>query len=280
MKKLIVFGVLLSGIFIIAGCAVYNTAPTESEIALMRVGKKADIQEIKVSKPEEKVSRLEKRVQDNAERQILTEKQAYVNNLNRLIPDWIEKNKNPKWLEWLSSPAPFSRGKTYQQLLDEANSNMDANGVAEIFNAFFVPSNSNGKKANIQEIKVSKPEEYNSNVNAQYEYSNYDVFDSIDTQYEYSDPYLDSLIDQTTNYQQSSLSNNSSSSIGFVNHYDSQKGYQGFSTINPDFGTVLNYDSKRGYTGFSTINRETGTIHHYDSNRGYQGISTISILGD
>lgn len=101
---------------------------------------------------EEKVDRLEKQVKDTTERQVLTEKQSYINNLNRLIPDWMEKNSNLKWLEWLSGVAPFSRGKTYQQLLDEANNNMDAQGVIEVFDAFYTPSKSNGKKHDIEEI--------------------------------------------------------------------------------------------------------------------------------
>ncbi len=101
-------------------------------------------------KYEEKVSRLEKQVKDTTERQVLTEKQAYNQTLNRLIPNLIEKNKNTKWLGFLSGTVPFSGGKTYQDVLNEANNNMDALRVAEIFDAFYNPSN--GKKHDIEEI--------------------------------------------------------------------------------------------------------------------------------
>ena len=94
---------------------------------------------------EEKVSRLEAKVENNDKRQILTEKQTYNNSLNQLIPNLIVKNENPKFLEFLSNVVPFSGGKTYEQRLHEADAQKDALGVAEIFNAFYTPSKSNGK---------------------------------------------------------------------------------------------------------------------------------------
>lgn len=101
---------------------------------------------------EEKVSRLEQKVEDTGKRQILTEKQTYNNMLKQLIPGLITKNENPKFLEFLSNVIPFSGGKTYEQRLHEADSQNDVSGVAEIFNAFYTPSKSNGKKHDIEEI--------------------------------------------------------------------------------------------------------------------------------
>ena len=101
---------------------------------------------------EEKVSRLEAKIESNDKRQILTEKQTYNNTLKQLIPNLIVKNENPKFLEFLSNVVPFSGGKTYEQRLHEADAQNDALGVAEIFNAFYTPSKSNGKKHDIEEI--------------------------------------------------------------------------------------------------------------------------------
>lgn len=107
---------------------------------------------------EEKVSRLEKKVESADKRQILTEKQTYTNMLKQLIPDLIKKNENPKFLEFLSGVIPFSGGKTYEQRLHDADAQNDALGVAEIFDAFYTPSKSNGKKYDIEEIlETGKP---------------------------------------------------------------------------------------------------------------------------
>lgn len=114
---------------------------------------------------EEKVSRLEKKVEDTGKRQVLTEKQAYNNTLKQLIPDLITKNENPKFLEFLSDVVPFSGGKTYEQRLHEADAQNDASGVAEIFNAFYTPSKSNGKKHDIEEIlEPNKPKPPKTNI--------------------------------------------------------------------------------------------------------------------
>ena len=101
---------------------------------------------------EEKVSRLEKKVENTDKRQVLTERQTYTNTLKQLIPGLITKNDNPKFLDFLSNVVPFSGGKTYEQRLHEADTQNDATGVAEIFNAFYTPSKSNGKKHDIEEI--------------------------------------------------------------------------------------------------------------------------------
>jgi len=217
MKKLIVVGVLLSGIFIIAGCALYTTAPKPTWEAI---------------------------VQD---------------------PDFQRLDTNTKYRvieRWYDETFGYSLPVRQEYFIKRQMAEEAGMGVSQISES------------------IDTQYEYSEGEMALHNFYAEEILDSIDTQYEYYDPYLDNFIDQTTDYQQSSLYNNSSSSIGFVNHYDSQKGYQGFSTINPDSGTVLNYDSKRGYTGFSTFNRETGVVHHYDSNRGYTGMSTISILGD
>lgn len=97
-----------------------------------------------------KLSEVEKRIQDTDKRQKLTEHQIYLNKINS-IPDLVNKNADKKFLEWLSNKAPFSGGRSYQNLLDEANSRMDADGVSEIFNAFFKPDG-NKLVAGLEEI--------------------------------------------------------------------------------------------------------------------------------
>ena len=114
---------------------------------------------------EEKVSRLEKKVENTDKRQMLTEKQTYFNTIKQLIPDLITKNENPKFLEFLSNVIPATGGKTYEQRLHEAEELNDAFGVAEIFNLFYVPSKSNGKKHNIEEIlEPGKPKPKSPNI--------------------------------------------------------------------------------------------------------------------
>jgi hypothetical protein len=109
---------------------------------------------------EEKASNLENRVQDNLKRQALTEKQIYIKDLKTMVPDLEKKNSDPKWRRWLMNTAPLSRGRTYQQLLDEANSSMDAGGVAEIFNScpVFQNGHTRKEKPNIEDIiEPAKP---------------------------------------------------------------------------------------------------------------------------
>ena len=92
--------------------------------------------------PEEfarKLSEVEKRIQDTDKRQKYTEQQKYIEKVNA-IPELVTKNMNPKFLEWLTKKVPFGGGRSYQNLLDEANNRMDAVGVCEIFDAFFKPS--------------------------------------------------------------------------------------------------------------------------------------------
>lgn len=114
---------------------------------------------------EEKVSRLEQKVENTDKRQTLTEKQAYTNTLNQLIPGLITKNENPKFLEFLSEVVPFSGGKTYEQRLHEADAQKDAYGVAEIFNAFYGAPKSNGKKPDIEEfLEPGKPKPKSPNI--------------------------------------------------------------------------------------------------------------------
>lgn len=125
---------------------------------------------------EEKVSRLEKKVENADKRQVLTEKQTYTNTLKQLIPDLVVKNDNPKFLEFLSNVIPFSGGKTYEQRLHEADAQNDASGVSEIFDAFFTPSKSNGMKHNIEEIlEPGKPKPGKTNVEEEKTYTKAEI---------------------------------------------------------------------------------------------------------
>lgn len=103
---------------------------------------------------EEKANTIESRIEDSHKRQILTERQTYMKELKSLVPDLEKKNSDPRWLSWLMDIAPLSRGRTYQQLLDEANSSLDASSVAELFSSCpaFKNGNTSKEKPRIEDI--------------------------------------------------------------------------------------------------------------------------------
>jgi len=71
----------------------------------------------------------------------LEAEEEYFNALEEAVPDIWTINKDPKWLEWLGQEDPLT-GKTRQQLIEEAQNNLDANRVANFFKTF---SGGNGK---------------------------------------------------------------------------------------------------------------------------------------
>jgi hypothetical protein len=72
-----------------------------------------------------------------------TAQDRYYDTLEEAVPDIWTINKDPKWLEWLGQEDPLT-GKTRQELLEEAQGNLDANRVARFFKTF---SGGNGKDA-------------------------------------------------------------------------------------------------------------------------------------
>lgn len=100
----------------------------------------------RVDSIENKVKTIESKLAGTQERQVLGERQQYIKDLKSRIPDIVSKNNNPEWKLWLNNIAPFSRSKTYQELLDEASSSYDADAVVEIFSACPVFKNNGQKK--------------------------------------------------------------------------------------------------------------------------------------
>lgn len=96
---------------------------------------------------QDKVKTVESKVDSGTQKQALSEKQRYIRDLKLAMPDIYEKNANPDWKIWLTSIVPYSRGKSWQDLLDEAHAAYDVDGVMEIFNACpaFKNKNGNGK---------------------------------------------------------------------------------------------------------------------------------------
>lgn len=94
-----------------------------------------DIAKITSRSFEDKARELEGKVKENSEKLVYTDKGLYLKELKSLIPELEKKNSSLAWKRWLSKPAPLGRGRTYQDLLDEANSAYDSSGVAEIFTA-------------------------------------------------------------------------------------------------------------------------------------------------
>ena len=64
-----------------------------------------------------------------------TSQDKYYDALEEAVPDIWTINKDPKWLEWLGQEDPLT-GKTRQQLLEEAQNNLNSNRVAMFFKSF------------------------------------------------------------------------------------------------------------------------------------------------
>lgn len=71
------------------------------------------------------------------------------------IPDWRALNEDPDFITWLQNEAPFSGGKTFQQIIKSAYQAGDVAGTAEIFNVY---DQTNNKQADPAPAKQNKPE--------------------------------------------------------------------------------------------------------------------------
>ena len=68
--------------------------------------------------------------------------QAFLVQLEAMVPDWREINIDPEWLAWLGSNDPMYN-QSRQSILDKANNAGDSHWTAQIFNTFKVSANRN-----------------------------------------------------------------------------------------------------------------------------------------
>lgn len=89
----------------------------------------------KASEMDARISALEQQVTGVSNRTEFTLEQQFYAALNGLVPDWEKVNKDTRWLEWLAETDPVY-GAQRQMALDVARKNLDAQRVANVFNAF------------------------------------------------------------------------------------------------------------------------------------------------
>lgn len=65
-----------------------------------------------------------------------TAAEKYLEKLASLVPDWVVKNNDPGFLNWLGEIDPMSRVPR-QILLERADKDLDADGVARFFTTYF-----------------------------------------------------------------------------------------------------------------------------------------------
>jgi hypothetical protein len=82
------------------------------------------------------LDRLEERDEQLHERVQRTMKTAIDHALDVAVPNWREiNNSDPRWIQWLNSPEPYS-GYRRQDLLNDATAKGDADRVIRIFRGF------------------------------------------------------------------------------------------------------------------------------------------------
>lgn len=64
-----------------------------------------------------------------------TKNERFWAEIERLVPDWRERNQNPNFLQWLGESNPGSR-ESRQTVLESAQHSFDASRVAELMNAW------------------------------------------------------------------------------------------------------------------------------------------------
>lgn len=89
------------------------------------------------SKPDNsaEVNELKRRVESFEVRDAEKAQASFVTALNELVPDWETVNVDPKFHAFLAQYDPQT-GKQRQQTLTEKHQALDADGVADLFNAF------------------------------------------------------------------------------------------------------------------------------------------------
>jgi hypothetical protein len=89
----------------------------------------------KVAAMDSRIGALEQQVTGVSNRTEITLEQQFYASLGGLVPDWEKINKDQRWLEWLAEVDPVY-GAQRQAALDLARTNLDAQRVANVFNAF------------------------------------------------------------------------------------------------------------------------------------------------
>lgn len=82
-----------------------------------------------------RIDALEKQVAGVSDRTESTLEQQFYATLGRLVPDWEDLNKDPRWLTWLAEIDPVY-GAPRQAALDHAHKSGDVQRVANVFNTF------------------------------------------------------------------------------------------------------------------------------------------------
>lgn len=82
-----------------------------------------------------RIEALEHQVNGVSTRTEQTLEQQFYATLTKLVPDWEQTNKDPRWLAWLADNDPVY-GAPRQAALEHAYQIKDAQRVANVFNAF------------------------------------------------------------------------------------------------------------------------------------------------
>jgi len=78
---------------------------------------------------------LEGRVGQVDDRSNYSATQMFMRDLEKAVPNFREINANPVWLEWLRGVEPYTK-RSWQSLLEDGESALDADRVAAVFRAF------------------------------------------------------------------------------------------------------------------------------------------------
>lgn len=80
-------------------------------------------------------SEVEQRISTVEKRQAASAEEKFVNDLNRLVPDWIAINKDSRFVDWLNQEDNLSGYSRYQLAMSHQN-NLNASRVAAFYNEF------------------------------------------------------------------------------------------------------------------------------------------------
>lgn len=94
--------------------------------------------------------------QGAAEELAKLKRQNFLLHVGKLCPEVEQINHNPEFIAWLEQPAPFT-GTTRRALLEAANRGLDAERVAEIFNAWKLEKGIHVSKPEPKDVAVPAP---------------------------------------------------------------------------------------------------------------------------
>lgn len=89
----------------------------------------------KLKQAEAEIARLKGDVGAVAQGQAQTRTERFWADVNQLLPGWEEQNSSPAFQQWLGEVDPVA-GVPRQAILDRAQTNLDAQHIARIFNAW------------------------------------------------------------------------------------------------------------------------------------------------